>query len=126
MYSQQNGLRLQHLCRSHYISHYITNPNIFPQRKCTRMKHYTPNRNIHPQCISPYTPNGYIHAQFNSNYTPNRNIDPKCNRLCVERVYRSCTVPCFLCLLFLQNNGGNGHAHHIGIRRGIAEVPIRT
>ena len=90
------------------------------------MKHYTPNRNIHPQFISPYTPNGYIHPQLNSNYTPYRNIDPQCIRLCVERVYRSCTVSCFLCVLFVQNNGGKDHAHHIGIRRGIAEVPIRT
>ena len=83
------------------------------QCRCTRKKHYTPNRNIHPQSNSQYTPNGYIHAQFNSNYTPNRNIHPQCNRFCVERVYRSCAVPCLLCFLFIKNNGGKRHAHHI-------------
>ena len=84
----------------------------FPQCKCTRMKHYTPNRNVHPQCISQYTPNGNVH--------------PQCNGLCLERVYRAFTVPCFLCSLLLENNGGKGDAHHFGIRRAIADVPTRT
>ena len=33
---------------------------------------------------------------INSNYTPNRNQHPQCNRLCFERFYNSCAVPCIL------------------------------
>ena len=78
------------------ISHYTPNRNIYSQCRCTRKEHYTPNSNIQPQRISQYTPNCYIHAQLNSNYTPNHNIHPQCNRLCLERLYRSCVVPCLL------------------------------
>ena len=61
-------------------------------------------------------PTIYFALYTQSHYTPNRIIDPQCNRLCRERVYRSCAVPCFLCCLFVENNGGKGDAHHIGIR----------
>jgi len=60
------------------------------------------------------------------NYTSNRNIHPQCNRLCLQRAYRYKTVSYLLCVSFLKNNGAKRDSHHIGIRRTVAEVPIRT
>ena len=108
------------------ILHYTPNRNIYPQCQCARKKQHTPNRDIHPQWISLYTPNGCIHVQLNSNYTRNHNIHPQCNRLCLQRAYRYKTVSYLLCVLFLKNNGAKRDSHHIGIRRTVAEVPIRT
>ena len=99
---------------------YIPTIPLHPEEALYTQSQYTPTMHfaVYTKCI--YTPTIY------SNYTANRNIRPQCNRLCLERVYRSCTVPCFLGSLFLENNGGKGDAHHIEIRRAIAEVPIRT
>jgi hypothetical protein len=110
----------------HCNSRYTPNRYIHPQCKSYRNLHNTPNRNMHPQCISHYTPNHNIHPQCKYHYTSNpiytHNAIGFVLNLCCVRVERHVSSIVY----FDRNNGGTADEYHIGIRRAIAEVSIRT